>query len=837
MKRKIFVMFVGSMLLLTIGSWVGIHAQEAKEQKSRLTVPWDEFKKLMHLDENEIIIPMETFQKILAQTGMTIKPAYTVKEGNVVLTRTEFEKIINRMKPPPGIDVSPPFNYLITKAIYSGKMLENNTAFEGIFHVHILKKDAYLKIPFLPQTIALENVKVDGKQALIVSESGYHHVVLSKPGAYILEASFSLKSSLERGPHRLDLSIQQTPITLLRLELPLRDIDVEIPEARQVLTSLRGGSTFIDAIIAPGRVISVRWRKKVEIAEKIEPKLYCEIYHLISIEDDALKISSDINYNILHSEVDGVRISIPEEMNVLTVHGEGVGEWQETVTDDQRLISIPFTYGKKGNVTVHVTSEKTLSETGPVTSFSGIKTLETVRETGFIGIELNTSAEVNVTESEGLERVAVQKLPRPLYNKSVKPLIYGFKYLKHPYHLVLDIKKHDKIAVPVATISSANVVTLFTEDGKVVHRLVYQVRNSSKQFLKISLPKEADVWSVFVGNEPVESSMNGMGELLVPLIRSRSVENRLDTFPVEVIYCLVEKRFSMLNTRESSLPAVDLLMSQIIWSMYLPNDYSYLYFKSTLEKEEMIRGLNVFARSRRQFDEEAMQAFPEPVGEEQVDMDKNELKRVYKGKDYKSTFRNLPLKEDQLSSQIHAELEFSGRLEGLAQQEMPQAVVSGGETGILPIQIEIPTGGQVYRFAKTIVKSEDSLFVSVLYTQNWVVKVVRWFIILLILWILYLKRKTVKRIVSWLKEKYNDLSIMTKKYDKSINRLARSVMTPVVLFGLFLVFFFVSRFLALLTLFLLWISLVYYIVLHYRKKEERKAKTQKKTKDQSSVKK
>ncbi len=824
MKGKLSVIFVVVLLLLNIGICVGIQAQEARDQKSQLTVPWDEFKKLLHLDENEIVISMETFQKILEQTGTITKPAHTVKEGNVVLTRTEFKKLIDQMKPPAGIGITPPFNYLITKATYSGKMRETNTEFKGTFHVHVLKKDVYLKIPLLSQTIALEDVRVGGDQALIVSESGFHHVVLSKPGEYIVEASFSLISSLERGPHRVDLTIQQTPITLLSLELPLKDIDVEIPEARQVVTSLRGGSTFINAIIAPGRVISVRWRKKVAITEKIEPKLYCEIYHLISIEDDALKINSDINYNILHSEVDGVRFSIPEDMNVLTVQGEGVGEWQETSEEDQRLIIIPFTYGKKGNITVHVTSEKALSDSGTATEFSGITTLETVRETGFIGIELNTSAEVKIIESEGLERVAMQNLPQPLYNQSVKPLIHGFKYLKHPFHLVLDIEKHEKIGVPVATVTSANVVTLFTEDGKVVHRLVYQVRNSSKQFLKIRLPKKADIWSVFVSNGPVESSINADGELLIPLIRSRSVENRLDTFPVEVIYCLVEKRFSMINSRKSSLPAADLLTSQIIWSVYLPNDYSYLYFKSTLEKEEMIRGVNVFARSQRRFDEEAMEAFPESVGEEQVEMDRDELKKVYKGKDYKSKFRNLPLKEDQLSSQIHAELEFSGRLEGLAQQQIPQAVVSGTQTGILPIQIEIPTGGQVYRFAKTIVKREDALTMSVIYTQNWVTKVVKWFIVIFILCILYLKRKLLKSLFQWSKEKFDDLQVIIKRHDETMNKIAKSVMTPVVLFGLSIIFFFVSKYLTLLTLFLLWISLVYHIVSHYRSKEKSQGK-------------
>lgn len=830
MKRKTLIIFIGTMLLVCSGLSIGVYADEDTNKKSQLTVPWDEFKQLLHLDEDEIVLPLETFQKLLAQTGVKITPAYTLKEGNVVLTRTEFKKLVDQMKPPVGVEAQPPFDYLITKAIYSGKMGENNTAFIGTFNVYVLKKGVYLKIPLLPHSIALEDVKVGGKQALVVSEGGYHKIVLSKPGEYVVGASFSLKSSIKKGPHKVDLAIQQTPITLLRLEIPLKNIDVEIPQAQQVLTSLRGNTTIVSAVIATGRTISVRWRKKVAVTEKIPPKLYSEVYHLISIEDDALKINSDINYNILHSEVDAVRLIIPEDMNLLTVSGEGVGEWQEVVQKGQRLILIPFTYGKKGAVTVSITAETALSETGLGNAFSGIRVLDTVREIGFIGIELNTSAEVIATESEGLEKVPVQKLPPSLYNKSVKPLILGFKYLKHPYSLVLDVKKHEKIAVPIATINSGSVVTLFTEDGKVVHRLVYQIRNSAKQFLEIQLPEKADVWSVMVGNEPVESSINAQGKLLVPLIRSRSVNNRLDTFPVEVIYCLVEERFSMLGLRKSSLPAVDLLISQLMWSVYLPNDYGYIYFESTLEKEEIIRGLNVFAGAQRRYDEKAMKEVYKSSEMESGEIRRDKLKKVYKGKDYRSKFRNVPLQEEQISSQVDAELGFSGRLEGLTQQGAPPAVVPAGATGILPIQIQVPTGGQVYRFAKTIIKPEDPLTFSVTYTQLWIVKIVKWLIFVFIILILYLNKKRLTILWHRLKDKRSALVNWYKRHESTIKKYAQSIITPFVLFGLFIVFRPVSRLLTLLVFFLFGVSVVYQISLYWKRRSQPKSRPKKRTK-------
>jgi hypothetical protein len=323
---------------------------------------------------------------------------------------------------------------------------------------------------------------------------------------------------------------------------------------------------------------------------------------------------------------------------------------------------------------------------------------------------------------------------------------------------------------------------------------------------------------VFVGNQPVESSMNGKGKLLVPLIRSRSVDNRLDTFPVEVIYCMVQDKFTPFGLQESTLPAVDLLISQLLWSVYLPNDYAYLYFESTLEKEEIIRGVNVFTNARRRYDGGKMRQLR--LGQE---LSKEERKKAYKGDDYQSYFRNVPLEEDQLSSQMDAELEFGGRLEGLA-SNAPQAPISGGvSTGVLPIQIKVPTSGQVYRFAKTIIRPEDPLVFSVIYTRMWVMGAIKWITIGFIGLIGYWNRRRLLRIGRWTTAQLNAVAGWIKKRERAIKRYAQSGMTPFVLFGLVVLLWRVSGYLALLCFFLFWVSLTYQVMRIWKKRRQMSA--------------
>jgi hypothetical protein len=814
MKKNVWVRGLAFVAAFSgLSAAAPVFSQDAAS-RSQLTLPWEDFKKILRIDENEIVLPLETFNRLVALTGAKTPPAHAMRQGLVVLTRAEFQNLVDRTVIPPDSTAVPPFDYLITKSAYSGKMGRNGTAFTARFQVHVLKKNAYLKIPLLYQNIALEDLRVDGRPALVVGENGTHQAVISRPGEHLVEAAFNIKSNLDRGPFRLDLSILQTPITLFRLDLPLRGIDVDIPQAQAVSVEPGGAGTVVTAVIAPGGSISAAWRKKAPAGEKLPSKVYAEVDHLLSIHEDALRLNSDVVLTILHSEIDEVSLVLPNDWNLLGVSGEGVGDWREKLRNGQHAIMVPFTYGRQGTAVVNVVAEKPISDKGASNAFAGFRVLNMVRETGYVGVELNTGAEVKVAAAEALDRVAVSKLPPILYNKSAKPLILAYKYLRHPFSLVLDVEKHEKIAVPMASAVSANAVTLFTEDGKIVHRLIYQIRNSEKQFLEMRLPKGADVWSVFVGNEAVESSMGSDGRLLVPLIRSRFTGRRLETFPVEVIYCLSEKPFRLLSRRDAALPAVDVMTSQILWSVYVPNDYSYYYFKSTLEKEEIIRGLNLMGSRRRMLS--VAKSAPGVTGMES-EVKEQDAGRMYKGKDYKSEFRNVPMEEQQAARQLDAEMNFGGKLDELSQV---QAGVQGTGAGVMPIQIEVPTTGQVYRFAKTIVKTEDPLSVGVWYARRGLVLFARWIFILLILLLAYRFRR-------WLRLGWDRLSAVWKKIrpgllkaEGAFPRMLKSSTLPWLLAVLTVIAWFLSRWLFVLTLFLLWVVAVYRIILYFREKRK-----------------
>ncbi|MFC2091679.1 hypothetical protein ACFLTD_02795, partial [Elusimicrobiota bacterium] len=365
MRKYFKALAITFLLCFSLSSYLSAQqgAGSANNKKDgKVTIPWKEFRQILSLDKDEIIISAEYFQKILQQTGIKTKPEHTFKEGNVVLSRDEFRRILDKMKPHADSSLKLPADYLITKAQYNGYMEKESVGMSAKFTVWVLKEDAYLKIPLFPHNTALRDIKIDGVPALIIAEGGYHKVAVKTPGEHTITADFSVRFSLEKGPQRLNFPVPATPITLLDLTIPLKDIEIESPQAQHTQERKIQGKTIFSAVYPPTSNISINWTRKVPEAEKIPAKLYVDIFNLISVEDDALRINADVKYNILHSGVNSLSILIPEDINVLGVTGEAVGEWREKTRKNDRELIIPLNYEKKGNMNIYLQLEKPLAK-------------------------------------------------------------------------------------------------------------------------------------------------------------------------------------------------------------------------------------------------------------------------------------------------------------------------------------------------------------------------------------------------------------------------------------------------------------------------------------------
>jgi hypothetical protein len=69
MKNKgLFRCLTFGLLLSGLAASVPVLSEDTPP-KSQLSLPWEDFKKLLRIDENEIVLPLDTFNRLVAFTG------------------------------------------------------------------------------------------------------------------------------------------------------------------------------------------------------------------------------------------------------------------------------------------------------------------------------------------------------------------------------------------------------------------------------------------------------------------------------------------------------------------------------------------------------------------------------------------------------------------------------------------------------------------------------------------------------------------------------------------------------------------------------------------------
>jgi hypothetical protein len=668
--------------------------------------------------------------------------------------------------------------------------------------------------------VALKTLTLDGKDALLTEKNGYHSVAVAQEGSHKATALFTIATDLKRGPQSISFPVPRTPILRLTLEIPLPSIQPEISSATSIKRIEREGRTIIEAVLSPTENVHVAWSRIIPEAEKGPPKIYADLWQLLSIEDDALRVHTTASINVLQNTITGITLNVPDKYQILDVMGQVVGDWKEKEVKGQKTLEVSLKTPRQGKFDFVIRAERIFEDGTVVADFNGFAVPSSIREKGFIAVEMKGSAEAKVTEAMGLDRASFSELPPQLLSHSVKPLIFAYKYLRHPYRMVLDISKHKELPVISTVVDSASGITLFTEDGKLVHRLTYTVRNTWKQFMEVTLPKDAELWGTYVGGKSVKPTKNEKEKILIPLNRSQSSEGGLAPFDVELIYFQKAEKFRWFGIQKSSFAIPDLMMSRVIWSIYLPFDYSFVHFGGTMEKEKIARGISpLLGVGKRMVDYNELNRQYRPApgvavpqlgakGEGEVDKKKQARSLLESQRTLQSEFgRNLPVDQEVIADQLSREMSFSAKLEEVA--------VSGGmTTGVMPIRVQVPTIGQVYRFAKQIV-SDEPLIVEVTYIKDTPFTIIKLMILLLILYALYRRR-------NWLRKVWDSGS---DRYRKSVAKFITPLNLVIVSALLFLFSsFFLHPFFAKLFLLILLVTVIYYGVGYLRARKERKKK-------------
>jgi len=130
-----------------------------------------------------------------------------------------------------------------------------------------------------------------------------------------------------------------------------------------------------------------------------------------------------------------------------------------------------------------------------------------------------------------------------------------------PRELTVTVSRYTAQSVLIANVEEARYDALVSEDGKMLVRARYAVRNNQRSFLGVALPRLSTLWSATLAGRPIRPGLGSTGGLLLPLQKGRTGEDA-PTFVVELVYLQRSDAWTDDGDAHIELPALDLPVSR-----------------------------------------------------------------------------------------------------------------------------------------------------------------------------------------------------------------------------------------------------------------------------------
>ncbi len=491
--------------------------------------------------------------------------------GWVVLPVDEYRTLHARAYPIERDPEPPPVEATLTRVDYDLRIDGELASGRASLTVDVLK-DGWVRVP-IPAGLLVREARLDGKLVSLVPGVGGKagsqlSALLSHSGraALLLDIAFPVASAT--GEESITLPSTASGVTRASVQLPRQGVDVRLTGG---LLSEKSESAAESKWIAYGRgneALTFAWRRKTEDHRATQPlRMRGSLTQLLGLGEDSTSINTEVNLEVTQGAARVARIQIPEKVTINQVLGAMVADWEVKANE----LSVMFLEPVEQTARFVVTGETRSPREGQI-EIPLLRLLNVERETGGAAVEVLGAGEIKDLKSEGLDIADATDLGEMVSNRQ-SPSLAAFRFRtgdgKLTRSLSLNVARYTPQAVLMANVSEARYQVLISNEGKTLVQARYAVRNNQRNFLKITLPPGATLWSASLAGKAVRPGQSPDGSLLLPLDKAPAGEEAPE-FAVEVVYLSRGTAWNDKGQFKLALPALDLPVSRTGLLVYHP---------------------------------------------------------------------------------------------------------------------------------------------------------------------------------------------------------------------------------------------------------------------------
>jgi hypothetical protein len=534
---------------------------------------------------HSLVVSFRTFRKatlLVAGLGLlALCPAEPLlaqdsshSPGWVVISVPEYRALRVKAYPAEHEPEPPPVDATLTRVDYDLRVDTDLASGRATLTVDVLK-NGWVRVP-IPAGLFVREAKLDGKSLSLAppaaaKDATQLSALLSHPGRSVITLEIAVPISSSAGEERLSIPSTFSGVTKVALEIPRAGVDLSLYGGLFSETAdLPNGGNKWTVYGRGADPMTFAWRRKTEDHHSTLPlRMRGTLTQFVGLGEDSTSLTANVNLEITQGAAKEARIQLPEHVAINQVQGALVADWEMKPGE----LLITFLEPVEQSASFVITGEAAMPREGQM-DIPLLRLTGTERDTGGVAVDVLGAGEIkeDSVKTQGLERADATDLGEPVTNRQ-SPALIAFRTrpgdAKTQRSLHIAVARYAQQAVLLANIEEARYRVLLTKDGKSLVESRYAVRNNQRNFVKITLPSGATLWSASLSGKSVRPGSAPDGSLLLPLAKTRAGEDASE-FALEIVYLLPGASWTDKGRLKLSLPALDLPVSRTGLQVFFP---------------------------------------------------------------------------------------------------------------------------------------------------------------------------------------------------------------------------------------------------------------------------
>ena len=478
-------------------------------------------------------------------------------DGWVVLALDDYRALRARAFPSTPDPLPPPVDATLTRVDYDLRVNGETVTGEARLTVDVLKQ-GWVSIQ-MPAGMLVRGARIEGRPTALVDGTP-PRVLIARSGRAVLALEIVIPVQAAGGLESMTLPPSTSALSSVTLTVPRTGVDLTVGGgfvAEQTESTTDNRWTVYGS---PGRPLTFSWKRKIDDRRSTLPlRARARITEIVALGEENTQITASVRVEIVQGLAREITLSTPEGVTVNQVTGATVADWSH----NQGSLTVTFLEPLTTVSSIVVSAETRAPRDGVV----GIPILRlpiAERETGGVAVDVVGAGEITDRQPRGFDPADPSDLGDIIEGRESPSMVaFGFTPLagSAPRTLSVTVSRYTPRAVLIANVEEARYEVLAAEDGKLLVRARYAVRNNQRAFLALRLPPQSVLWSAMLADRPVRPGVSADGAYLLPLQKGRTGENA-PTFVVELVYLQRSTAWTGRGDARVELPAVDLPVSR-----------------------------------------------------------------------------------------------------------------------------------------------------------------------------------------------------------------------------------------------------------------------------------